>query len=87
MGERPWAEAMTSCRARPFWHVRGWRVPTRKELVTLARAQVLPKARIWSSTRGDRRSVTSFVIDGHDAAVSAEPRTEASAVTVCVKRR
>jgi hypothetical protein len=87
MGERPWQEAMTTCRARPFWHVRGWRVPTRKELVELARAGVLPQTRVWSSTRGDRRSATSFVVDGHDATVSAEPRTEATAVTICVKRR
>jgi hypothetical protein len=62
-------------------------VPTRKELVTLARAGLLPEARVWSATRGDRRSVTSFVVDGHDGAVSAEPRTDASAVTICVKRR
>ncbi len=87
MGERPWTEAMTSCRVRPFWHVRGWRVPTRKELVTLARAGVLPDAPVWSSTRGDRRGTTSVIVHGHDAGISVAPRDEASAVTVCVKRR
>jgi hypothetical protein len=87
MGERPWAEAMTSCRVRPFWHVRGWRAPTRKELVGLARAGVLPDAPVWSSTRGDRRSTTSIVVHGHDATTTTAPRDEAGAITVCVKRR
>jgi hypothetical protein len=87
MGERPWAEAMTSCRVRPFWHVRGWRVPTRKELVGLARAGVLPDAPVWSSSRGDRRSTTSLVVHGHDATITTAPRDEAGAITVCVKRR
>jgi len=87
MGQRPWHDAMTTCRGRPFYFTRGWRVPSRKELLSLARAGLLPEAPVWSSTRGDRKATTSYVVEGHDGSVSAVPREEASAVTVCVKRR
>lgn len=87
LGERPWHDAMTTCRGRPFHFTRGWRVATKKELVWLAKAGLLPEAPVWSSTRGDRKAATSFVVEGHDGTTSTVPREESAAVTVCVKRR
>jgi hypothetical protein len=86
MGERPWRDAMTTCRARPFWHARGWRVPTKKELVALAHAGVLPQAPVWSATRADRRGRAAYLVEGHDGSVGTAAKDEASAITVCVKR-
>jgi hypothetical protein len=85
LGHRRWYDAMTTCRARPFWTTRGWRVPTRKELVALARVHAIPRAPAWSSSRAGRDS--AFIIDGADAAVTPEAKAEASAITICVRRR
>lgn len=84
-GERRWHDAMTLCRARPFWYSHGWRVATRKELVALDRAELLPDAPVWSSTRADRRGSTAFIVHGGKSV--AEPKGEASALTVCVRPR
>ena len=54
-----WFRAMTACRTRKFHGVDGWTLPTRTQLVALARARALPDAVLWSRNKGDREAPLS----------------------------
>lgn len=85
-GERDWYAAMTSCRARAFWGIGGWRVPSIDELHRLARARLFAGAHAWSNTRAADREFALVMALAGGAVETANKAAETREV-ICVLQR
>jgi hypothetical protein len=81
-----WHRAMTTCRARRFFGISGWTLPTRQQLVALARARALPDALLWSRNKADREGQQAFAVGGRSGLSRATPKPDLDIAIVCVKR-
>lgn len=84
-GERDWFHAMTTCRARAFWGLSGWRGPSTRELLALARTRGFGTATAWSSKRAGGEGGSAIVMALDSGATSKRPKTELGPITVCVR--
>jgi hypothetical protein len=80
-----WFRAMTACRSRRLLGVDGWFLPTRTQLVALARARALPDTLLWSRNKGDSDGTQAIAVSGRAGLGRAVPKSSTDVAIVCVK--
>lgn len=80
-----WFRAMTSCRTRRFAGVDGWSLPTRTQLVALARVRALPDTLLWTRNKGDADGAHAIAVSGRAGLGRALPKSSTDVALVCVQ--
>jgi hypothetical protein len=80
-----WFRAMTVCRSRRFFGVEGWYLPTRPQLVALARARALPDVLLWTRNKGDTDGTQAIAVSGRAGLGRAVPKSSTDVAIVCVQ--
>ena len=79
-----WHAAMNYCRSRTIADLRGWRVPTSKEIRRIPRSQ-MPHGPLWTATPDTKDRSRAYLLGDNHVHMKIVAKQRAAGHAICVR--